>query len=224
MEWLYRLRIQSFHSAYSLFVTLTLSDEYIGDNVVHKSDLQKLFKRLRKQGFEFKYYAIGEYGTTTGRAHYHILFFCSDLSQKDRFQVSIHDTWNSGFTKIGTVSPASINYVLHYHVRPKFVDDRPTFSLMSKGLGLQRVTDSFLEWLDSQDSFRVSDYEGMHYVFPRYYRKKFNLSKPYEITSVYDYICDRYDVWDLSVLSGILTDLQDLDKHKKFKVQHQEKF
>lgn len=56
-----------------------------GDNVDHiraalltYSDVQKYFKRLRKSGYVVRYFAVGEYGSTKGRAHWHLIVFYYD--------------------------------------------------------------------------------------------------------------------------------------------------
>ena len=65
------------------FLTLTYDTEhYPTDCGLHKDDLQKFFKRLRinlkREYHEFspklRYYACGEYGSKTKRAHYHADF------------------------------------------------------------------------------------------------------------------------------------------------------
>lgn len=43
--------------------------------VLTYSDPQKLFKLLRVNGFPFRYLIAGEYGSTKGRAHFHVVFF-----------------------------------------------------------------------------------------------------------------------------------------------------
>ena len=80
-EWTFRLLMEMREHPYSYFVTLTYNDEnlpdsekYIGGNL-DKPELQKFFKRLRKQGHAFRYFAIGEYGEKSYRAHYHIILF-----------------------------------------------------------------------------------------------------------------------------------------------------
>ena len=45
-----------------------------------KRDLQLFFKRLRKDGFKFKYVASGEYGEQTRRPHFHIALFGVDFN------------------------------------------------------------------------------------------------------------------------------------------------
>ena len=43
--------------------------------VLTYSDPQKLFKLLRVNGYPFRYLISGEYGSTKGRTHFHVIFF-----------------------------------------------------------------------------------------------------------------------------------------------------
>lgn len=71
-------------------ITLTYNDTYVpkyhtpyGDfTTFDKRDIQLFFKRLRKRfpDCTLKYLCVGEYGSHTGRAHYHFLLFGVDPS------------------------------------------------------------------------------------------------------------------------------------------------
>ena len=64
------------HEGTVVFKTLTCHDmDYPDNEETLRSWLQKLFKRLRKAEFGFKYWAIVERGSRTGRLHAHVLFF-----------------------------------------------------------------------------------------------------------------------------------------------------
>lgn len=99
-EWADRLMMElSYHdSAY--FATLTYDDNhvptsYYGDAStgeakmalsLRKRDLQLFFKRLRKKyGDGIRYYAVGEYGSTTYRPHYHAIIFGLKLDDLEPF-------------------------------------------------------------------------------------------------------------------------------------------
>jgi len=66
---------QTCHSVW--FMTLTYGGGYDNDAayVIDYTHVQKLFKRLRRAGHRFKYVAVGEHGTSKGRAHFHIMMF-----------------------------------------------------------------------------------------------------------------------------------------------------
>jgi hypothetical protein len=88
------------------FVTLTISDQYRearGHTSLDKTELQKFFKRLRKQyqgynpiycPFEEKikrpirYFACGEYGDQSGREHYHACIFNIQLTDLELYKIT----------------------------------------------------------------------------------------------------------------------------------------
>lgn len=88
------------------FITLTYDDEHLpSDNGLHKEELQKFWKRLRKDlGYKIRYYACGEYGDKEkiymspgatiahGRPHYHAIVFGFDYNKKENRQI-IKDNW-----------------------------------------------------------------------------------------------------------------------------------
>lgn len=71
----------------SSFVTLTYDNEHLpADESVSKYEFQTFMKRLRKSyGARIRYFACGEYGTESGRPHYHAIIFglapCGHCSQ-----------------------------------------------------------------------------------------------------------------------------------------------
>lgn len=76
--YLQRVQMESFRSHLFMF-TLTYNDESlvytdVGDYCIaypEFSDVQNLFKRLRKKGYVFRYTYVSEYGSIRHRPHYH---------------------------------------------------------------------------------------------------------------------------------------------------------
>lgn len=160
----------------SCFLTLTISDEIFSDpnapdpTRVRRRDLQLFFKRLRKSGFRFKYYAVGEYGERSARAHYHLILF--GLDRRDR--VAIEAAWPWGIVDIGNVEPASIRYVTGYvmkaplgrlRVHAERTDKNPPFSVMSQKIGASGAV-ARRHTLVTQGVVRVG---SRAVVAPRYY-------------------------------------------------------
>lgn len=180
-QWYFRLFYESLHCNSSFFVSLDYKPS-LSDGLVHKRDLQLFFKRLRKHNIKFRYYAIGEYGTLpncTHHPHYHMLFFSDQILNKDYFELIVSECWNYGRVDVGYVEPRSINYVLHYHVRPKspFGEDDPrrTFCIMSKGLGLKFLDNQLgllFNMLTSSDNRCVTNPYGEKFIIPRYLVRK----------------------------------------------------
>lgn len=143
-DWVTRLTAESRkHSGIATFVTLTYDDDHLPLNdlgwpVLDKSDLQKYFKRLRKNRTnDLIYYAIGEYGPSTGRPHYHYFDFGSPL--EDAYYDAINH-WHRGNVKVGSICNGNIGYVANFHVVTKRgyndqTEQPPEFAVCSKGLG-----------------------------------------------------------------------------------------
>lgn len=172
--WLFRLSNESVYWNNTYFLTLTYSDENC-DGVLHREHLQKFFKRLRHR-CSFKHYSIGEYGTHTFRPHYHsIIFTDSNLCDDD-----ISSVWPFGLFQLAPAYDSALNYVLHYHVRPKEpLPNLKTFFVCSKGLGMSFMFNSdgsvkpqIAAMLSNSQRRIVSDFMGRTYVLPRYYIKK----------------------------------------------------
>lgn len=109
------------------FLTLTYDDEHLPENgSLHKPDLQKFFKRLRfHTGKEIRYYACGEYGEKTLRAHYHVCLFGHNFSNdRQPFRrigehilytsKTLTDIWGLGNTSIGDLTFESAAYTARY--------------------------------------------------------------------------------------------------------------
>ena len=147
------------------FLTLTLNDENLPDNnSLHKPHLINFWKRLRKEGYKFKYYACGEYGDEYHRPHYHAIIFGLVIPDKKHHSnrngnnlytsKTIEGLWTHGHVTIGNVTFESCAYVSRYinkrqakkigHFEYEIIDSQtgeildhlePEYSAMSKGIG-----------------------------------------------------------------------------------------
>lgn len=180
--WLFRLTNEAISHDLTTFCTLTYDDDNLPKyGYVSRCDLQKFFKRLRHYT-KFSYYAIGEYGTTTFRPHYHFIGFFDGVTFDD-VSTWVSLCWKYGFTSTYRANVKTINYILHYHVRPKNpIPNDPycrTFQTFSKRLGLQFLFDdngnikqSVIDMVCNSDRRHVGDIYGRHFILPRYYTKK----------------------------------------------------
>jgi len=155
-----------------------------GLNTLDKTDLQKFFKRLRKyekyhgNTKPLKYYAVGEYGTKNHRPHYHIILF--NLSRETMVQSHMvaKDIWQKGMVDVATCNMATINYVVGYVMQGVWepgheLDDRaPHFSLMSKGLGANYLTDEIYDFHYDRMDTSVMHPSGFRIPLPRYFKDK----------------------------------------------------
>jgi hypothetical protein len=182
--WSFRLIKEGERSNSALFITLTYDTEFVpitsnGFMTLNLLDLQKFFKRLRKRTNEkIKYYAVGEYGSQKARPHYHIILFNCNKEH-------IIDSWvinykSIGSVHIGNVSSASIGYTLKYMCKESKIplhqnDDRKKeFSVMSKGLGSNYLTENMIKWHknDLLNRMYVPIEDGKKIAMPRYFKDK----------------------------------------------------
>jgi hypothetical protein len=136
-------------------------------------------KRLRKlSNAKIKYYAVGEYGGETMRPHYHLIMFNANAEMVQRAWAL--DNKTIGHIHIGSVTEASIGYTLKYMTKQGKIpvhknDDRQKeFSLMSKGLGSNYLTENMINWHKSDLNKRmyVPMKDNKKIAMPRYYKDK----------------------------------------------------
>lgn len=180
--WAFRLSQQAKVSTSAYFVTLTYENPPITQNgymTCLKDDLQKFFKRLRKiNKNKLKYYAAAEYGENRQRPHYHIVLFNAD-------QETIQKAWSIdgvsiGSIHVGEVNEASTQYALKYIAKKSVIpahkrDDRQKeFALMSKGMGINYLTQSIQNYHRSaiEDRAFITTLDGFKLPMPRYYKDK----------------------------------------------------
>lgn len=191
--WAFRISKQAEITDYTHFLTITYDPINIprtanNFRTLEKASIQRFFKRLRKiaPSALFKYYAVGEYGTNTARPHYHVILLTNSTRySKIDIERQVIKAWALdgkplGFIDIGTLTPASTQYTLKYISKPTIIpqherDDREKeFSLMSKGMGANYLTDSMVKW-------HKNDLENRMYIplkndhkikMPRYFKEK----------------------------------------------------
>lgn len=193
-EWSMRILHETESWLNYMFVTLTYSPEHLPYNktsiypTLRKSDLQKFFKRLRKDinPFKIKYFACGEYGEETMRPHYHLILFGLGLGDKQ----TIMDNWPYADWQVqairdksfGLVELKSIEYVAGYinkKLSGELADEEyghqnkePGFKISSQGIGKQFALDN-KDQLQQDLSINVF---GTKHALPRYYIDKCNIN------------------------------------------------
>ena len=196
-DWCLRLQqeLMSERTIFSTFLTLSYSPENVplADDkmVLNKSDLQKYFKRVRKN-FNFRYFAVGEYGNKSWRPHYHVILFLNktfnsngneDVTRsvtKNSFYALLEKCWDLGIVYFGDVTPASINYVSFYILKESYDQAYAEaglpapFQLMSKRpfLGSTYVFDNKEDKEDYAMSHNLIHYQGSFYRIPRIFKDK----------------------------------------------------
>ena len=115
------------------FITLTYNPENLpADNSIHKEELQKFFKRLRKRLYPktFRYFACGEYGEKNNRPHYHALIFGFNFPDRQLHAISngghrlyrshlLETVWGKGHILIGELTFESAAYTARYVMKKR---------------------------------------------------------------------------------------------------------
>jgi hypothetical protein len=179
-SWIFRLKQEQKISTSTSFITLTYEDKHLrysenGQPTLRKIDVQNFMKALRKEQLlhttqTLKYYAVGEYGSKYGRPHYHIIMF--NLHPK----TNLSNAWKYGFIDVSQAREASINYTLKYiskpKTKPKNGEQLREFSLMSKGLGSNYLTNSIKKYHSQLDNCYLTTENGYKMPLPKYYKEK----------------------------------------------------
>ncbi|RWP57963.1 hypothetical protein [Mesorhizobium sp.] len=139
--------------------------------VLTYSDVQKYFKRLRIAGFPARYFAVGEYGSTKGRAHWHLLVFWQGDVPKHKpstrwDQIRFMEAhWKHGWSvwePLGNTpedTAAAVRYVCKYLNKDLGGSERQAKCQMSKKplLGAawlhHRAALHVAQWISPQDLF-----------------------------------------------------------------------
>lgn len=183
-EWSMRMIHELENFSCAVFVTLTYDDEHLPENgSLVVSDLQKFFKRLRKEcdklDRSIRYFACGEYGDRTGRPHYHAILFGLSQSKGDKDLISYK--WPYGRVHYGSAEPDSIRYVAQY-VDKKYSGDMarveyeeknraPVFRVSSLGLGKAYIEKNRKQITE----MGYCTVGGVMHSLPRYYLNKLGI-------------------------------------------------
>lgn len=214
-QWAERCMLESTLHDNNTFLTLTYDDEHL-DIVEHldedtgeinrsatlcKRDLQLFLKRLRRSlDVPIRFYAAGEYGSSTYRPHYHIIIFGwkpDDLVfyKKSKTGFNLYNSpfldsvWMHGYVVVGEFSMESASYVARYVTKKSagfsksFYSDlgiEPEFNTMSRrpGLASDWFDDSNNRWKYTQlDFISVPSDTGAKRIYKnRYFDNKLALT------------------------------------------------
>lgn len=175
-DWIFRLTYEYRVSSSAQFVTLTYHPKFVPDGL-SKRHLQLFLKRLRRHDSSgrIRYFAVGEYGSKSGRPHYHILLFNADDSG-----ATVRKSWrwkkqSLGIVDIRPVNEARISYTTKYIIQPELVyrGMQKPFVLMSRryGIGASYLTDEMVKW-HRDDDRNYAYVDEVKTRLPRYYKEK----------------------------------------------------
>ena len=136
-QWAERCYLESLYHESNFFVTLTYEDKFIplsknGYFTLRKEHFQKFMKDLRNHlDYKVRFFAVGEYGDSTYRPHYHTLLFGLKLDDlvfykqvKKRGQFIqyfnsefLTNIWKRGFVVVNRLVPETCSYCARYSLK-----------------------------------------------------------------------------------------------------------
>lgn len=146
----------------------------------YRARMRKLNVKVIEQFHSIKYYAVGEYGGKTRRPHYHLILFNADIQDVEKCWTHPETKKPYGEIHAGECNDLTVGYTLKYIQKAKTIpqysgDQRePEFSLMSKKLGDNYLTDNMKRWHKRalETRYYAPLYEGVKAPLPRYYKEK----------------------------------------------------
>lgn len=224
------------------FVTLTYDPDHLRDHSLHVDDLQRFWKRLRKEihPHRLRYYACGEYGELNARPHYHALIFGYRFPDeryshtRNGFRLNISNTldriWGQGNCFIGEVSFDSAAYVSRYitkkllgateeELQAHYQGREPEFVVMSRKPGIAAGWfDKYVGDVYPQDYTIVN---GQKCRPPRYYDKIFDGRNPDGFETIKDArrARSREMVPKHLRLQGRISQVEDSDPYERLPVK-----
>lgn len=174
-DWLSRMKCEAFDSKCTFFVTLTYDDSH--KEPINRRCLQLLFKRLRKDGCEFRYVATAEYGPRTVRPHYHVLMFIKNKEWTPKqFDEYLRTFWTCGLTQTKSPSDNHLRYIAGYDKKSYL--DTPTFKLYSLRPGIGYRGPMFLFVVDYYNNTGFTEFDtpaGKFYISPSLRRRAYRM-------------------------------------------------
>lgn len=176
--WSFRIMNEASLYKENCMVTLTYKDS---DHNLHKDDLQKFMKRLRKKYSDKKirFFACGEYGSKGKRPHYHVILFNHDFKDKVYHHTTkkgfpvfvskeLESIWKLGISSISQVETNTAKYCAKYlqKLRPLNPLLNKPFNVMSNRPGIGK--DYILQHTDFIRFDKLYS-KGDYISLPRYY-------------------------------------------------------
>lgn len=185
-EWMTRVELEkpAFRTG-SVFVSLTYANLPLGGGLVN-SHVTNFIKRIRDRlGYPqgLKYIVAGEYGSSKGRPHYHVVFFGIEFTA-EVFKL-IEDCWKFGFVNVRRVSSptGAVSYITDYLLKSEGIlcikpgenakdfENRThlpaPFVHFSRGIGLD-----YFERHREEIRKNGLKIQGRRVVLPNYFKKK----------------------------------------------------
>lgn len=151
-------------------ITLTYGRDEAGNEdhlraaLLTYSDVQKYFKRLRKNGYPLRYFVAGEYGSEKGRSHWHLIAFWTErVPPHELNKRFIEEHWKDGWSHWEAPSYASIRYVMKYISKDIGAAERQGHVSLSKKPPLGAA---YFDWLAGEYVRQGLAPQDLFYWFP----------------------------------------------------------
>lgn len=195
-RWASRISLECSRTKPSYFLTLTYKEN--PEKLIYR-EVQLFFKRLRKNGYVFKYFCVGEYGAKNGRPHWHIIINGINLKDLRLWKLgtnggyylsdSLSKIWGKGYILIAETSDATAKYIAGYTLK-KYGKD--LIFKVSKGFGMYTDGIKAMQTFTRENGGGLTNYEKQKLrklYGNRYYaaadkiraEQKLKEEKPYEI-------------------------------------------
>ncbi|QXP08502.1 MAG: replication initiator protein [Arizlama microvirus] len=124
-QWAVRITHEASLHDDNSFITLTYEDKHIPEHgSLQYEDLQKFWKRLRKEIGKLRYFAVGEYGDKENRPHYHACIFGHSFTENRQMlrrapnalwtNEVLQNAWGLGHVSVGTLNFVTAQYTASY--------------------------------------------------------------------------------------------------------------
>lgn len=170
-DWVGRNIAESKTAVASHAVTLTYANgDHPAAAILTYSDVQKYLRSLRDTGYPVRYFAIGEYGSTKGRAHWHLMLYWRDKVPPHQLRTKIdQEHWPHGFSFWDNPSHAAVRYNCKYIQKDIGKDERQGLVRMSKKPPLGAL---YFQALAEQHVAQGLSPKSLEYSFPEVTRRK----------------------------------------------------
>lgn len=92
--------------------------DHIRAAVLTYSDVQKMLKHLRVDGYPVRYFVVGEYGDKKGRSHWHIILYWQGAVPDHEVRRNfMWKYWPHGWSYWDRMSPQAVRYACKYLVK-----------------------------------------------------------------------------------------------------------
>lgn len=169
--WRMRLLAEYKKHPNSVFITLTFDDNNLKRFTYAPNRAVRLFlDRARKAlGKQVRHFIIGEYGSKTGRFHYHGILFNVDLDN-----MILSKLWKYGFVYIGYCNDKTISYIIKYLVKDSVSPGAKKVPrlIVSKGIGSNLADELKNEPIKRDCKPYLTYNNSAKVMLPRYIRDK----------------------------------------------------